>query len=151
VKIAVYNQQKIFPVSKPSIKRMVEFLLHFFKVDCDEIAIYLVSKKKICKLHKQFFNDPTPTDCITLPIDHPWEAKEGYSHLGELFVCPEVAAEYTKDHQGDLYEEISLYIVHAMLHLLGYDDLESQEKKRMRYQERRSMKAIKKHGLLVKK
>ena len=83
----------------------------------------------MCKLHRDYFNDSSPTDCISFPIDNP--VPENYSLMGDVFVCPETALIYSEKHKVNPYQEITLYIVHGLLHLMGYDDIElaDQEKK----------------------
>lgn len=77
------------------------------------MAVHFVSEPRIIELHAQFFDDPTPTDCITLPI----EKVPGYHCLGELFVCPAVTLD-----EEDPYTDVSLCVVHSILHLIGYHD-----------------------------
>jgi probable rRNA maturation factor len=104
-------------------------------VRSDEVVIHLVDQETISRLHGDFFDDPSPTDCLSFPIDHPLEPCVGPSILGELFVCPEVATEYASAHQGDPLRETALYIIHGLLHLLGYDDQTEEERLKMRAQE----------------
>lgn len=76
-----------------------------------------------------FFQDPTPTDCITFPFDQKF--------LGEIFVCPKVAKEYDpkKPHL-----ETTLYIIHGILHLLGFNDIEKKERAKMALKQRHLLK-----------
>jgi len=96
-----------------------------------EVSIYCVTQAKICALHDQFFQDPTPTDCISFPLDE--------EHLGEVFVCPKAALEYAPE---DPHNEVALYIIHGLLHCLGYDDLEPVAKRAMRKKEKSCMALI---------
>lgn len=127
-RINLYNRQSNLRVSARSIRRAVLFFLHEKKVDCQELSVYLVGKRKITTLHAQFFNDPTPTDCITFPLDDKF--------LGEIFVCPQVACETNPKKP---YDETTLYIFHCLLHLLGYDDIDKNKRAQMRREERRLM------------
>jgi probable rRNA maturation factor len=102
------------------------------------ISIHLVVKKKISTLHKQFFNDSSPTDCISFPIDS--------TLLGEVFVCPQVAKEYAPLHP---YVETSLYIIHGILHLLGYDDTEKKRRDAMMREQRRLLALSSKNGCIL--
>ena len=113
----------------------------------DEVSIHFVDTKEISALHKQFFDDPTPTDCISFPMDDPDEV--GYRVLGEVFVCPEVAIEYARENGHNPYEETMLYIVHGLLHLLGYDDIEESDESKMRLAEQRHLSTLKKIGLTL--
>jgi probable rRNA maturation factor len=103
-------------------------LFKFLFVSCDEVSIYFVSIKEISKLHEDHFDDPTPTDCITFPVDD--------SYLGDVFICPEVAIQYANKKGLDPFQETLLYMVHATLHLLHFNDLTPKEKRCMRKKEK---------------
>ena len=127
-RINIYNRQSSLPISARSIRLAVVFFLEEKKVDCQEISVYLVGKRKITELHGEYFNDPTLTDCITFPLDHQF--------LGEIFVCPPVAR--TANPEAP-YDETTLYIFHCLLHLLGYDDINQKKRAEMRREEKRLM------------
>ena len=127
--IAVYNEQADLPIRPVRVKQLVRFVLKEKKVTCTELAIYFVTQKEIAALHAQFFNDPTPTDCITFPMDKEF--------LGEIFVCPQAALTYDpKDPQ----RETALYIIHGILHLLGYDDQTPKLRAQMQREQNRLLK-----------
>lgn len=134
LQLNLYNNQKALPIPKRLISQIVKEILTFLKVDCKEISIYFTTVKTISELHQQFFNDPTPTDCISFPIDQ--------EHLGEVFVCPSVAIEYAKKHAIDPLQETILYMIHGILHLIGYDDLDPASKRLMRRMEKKCMDHI---------
>jgi probable rRNA maturation factor len=60
-------------------------------------------------VHGDFLGDPTETDVITFPY-------------GEILVCPAVAKEQAPAHGLKIDQEILLYALHGILHLIGYDD-----------------------------
>ncbi len=132
--VIVSNSQKDIRISSKAITKAIEALAAFKRVKCQEIAIHLVTKRKITQLHDQFFQDPTPTDCISFPLDNPQDDSET-SILGEIFVCPRVAIEYAEKNGLDPRRELFLYLVHGFLHLLGYDDLDPASRRTMRRQE----------------
>ncbi len=132
--IFVSNTQKDLPIDKSSVRALVKEVLSFLKISYGEVSLYFVGEKKIGALHAQFFQDPTPTDCISFPIDD--------DHLGEIFVCPAVALQYAKKRKRDPYRELALYIVHGLLHLIGYDDLETKAKEAMRKKEKSCMRHL---------
>jgi probable rRNA maturation factor len=137
VNITFYNDQNALDVPFVFVQ---ELALSVFKTLeqalPDELIIHLVDKKAITKLHGDFFDDPTPTDCISFPLDDPNENESaGYLLLGEIFVCPEVAIEYSSLHNKNPIQETALYIIHGILHLLGYDDIEDTDRLEMRSME----------------
>lgn len=101
----------------------------------DEVAIHFVDKKTISQLHQDYFNDPTPTDCISFPLDSTEDPEAGYQHLGDIFVCPEAAILYSQSHSVDVKNELARYVIHGLLHLFGYDDIKLKDSKLMRKKE----------------
>lgn len=146
MKTTLSNNQKTLDIELAQVRALVEAFCSFQQITCHEVILHFVDKKSITTLHANFFNDPTPTDCITFPIDPPTEETD-YRILGELFVCPEVALEYAREHDEDPYQELTLYIVHGLLHLLGYRDQTKAETAEMRHQEMRAMRHLEKHHL----
>lgn len=129
--IHVHNLQKDLKLSKKAVRQLVQAVLEDLGSTHTEVSIYCVTQAKICALHDQFFQDPTPTDCISFPLDE--------EHLGEVFVCPKAALEYAPE---DPHNEVALYIIHGLLHCLGYDDLEPVAKRAMRKKEKSCMALI---------
>ncbi len=148
-RVLVQDTQKDLKISCDSAEKLTLFLIQKFKLSTNEISIHFVSSKQICKIHADFFDDPTSTDCISFPIDAPG-AKVPFHVLGEVFVCPKVAIGYAQEHGIDPYEETSRYIVHGLLHLLGYEDEEESLAKKMKAQENKCVTLLKKHNLLLK-
>jgi len=74
-----------------------------------EISVLIVSDRKIAALHRQFMNEPGPTDVITF-------------HHGEIFISAEMARRNAQRFKNPLTRELHLYIVHGLLHLCGFDD-----------------------------
>ncbi len=143
------NNQSALPIHLGSVERLVQSFLKWKRVECNEVIIHFVDKKEISLLHDRHFQDPTPTDCISFPIDTPDETKSGYTILGEIFVCPEVGIEYAQKNDGNPYREISLYLIHGLLHLLGFDDQEEKARLIMRAQEKSAMLYLEKNKELI--
>lgn len=130
------------------MRKAISFLLKELKISTDEIILHFVSEKKITLLHKKFFNDPSLTDCITFPMDSPQRNKKSFHLLGEAFICPKTAIEYSKRFRIDPLEELHRYIVHCILHLIGYDDIQVNQRARMKRKERTYLKKLYSVGFL---
>lgn len=137
--IHIFISQKALDLHLPSIEEATKVILRYLPIECDELGLYFVTKRKIGALHRQFFDDPAPTDCITFPIDS--------SYLGDIFICPAVARDYAKKHKLDPFEETLLYLVHGILHLAGFDDLDPVSRKVMRKMEKKCMRHLKLKGI----
>ena len=139
--IYISNKQQDLSINKALIQNIIKKLSLFHKTSFDEVSFHFVSPNKIKSLHQQLFNNPTVTDCITCPIDPP--NQKPYCLLGEVFVCPQVAISYSKEHNLDANEELILYVIHGFLHLIGYDDMNEKDEKLMRKMERESIEHLK--------
>ncbi|MGZ3633658.1 MAG: rRNA maturation RNase YbeY [Parachlamydiaceae bacterium] len=144
--VAIYNTQKRFPIDVSCIESVVKEVIRAEERLCHEVAVHFVGRQKICSLHAEYFDDPSVTDCISFPIDN--DEETSYIVLGEVFVCPGTADQYVKAHGGILNEEIILYCVHGILHLLGYDDIEEADRQVMREREQFHMQNLRRRKLL---
>lgn len=129
VLVHIENRQKAFPIEERLIRSVTEHLFTFLKIKKKSISLYFVTKQKSARLHQEFFNDPTPTDCMSFPMDG--------SHLGEIIICPFMALSYPNPK-----EEILLYLIHGILHLIGYDDIEEKDIQKMRKKEQECLQYI---------
>lgn len=136
VKVYVRNRQTALGLSLPAIRTVVRHVLSNENVKAGEVGIHFVTPLFIGKLHQRFFDDPSVTDCISFPL----AKQEGL--LGDVFVCPQVALDYAARHKKDPYTELALYVVHGLLHLLGYDDIEVSDRRKMRQAEKRHLCAL---------
>lgn len=145
--VYIFDEQKALSIPGTQVEAIAAQVIDLEGKRYDEVSVNFVDSSSIQKLHKDFFDDDTPTDCISFPMDD--DDESGYKVLGEIFVCPEVAIEYANEHGLDPYEETTLYVVHGLLHLMGYDDIEEVDVQAMRGAEKRHMSALKKLGLTL--
>lgn len=136
--IAVYNRQKALHIQTASVRRLVHFVINQKKISCSQIAVHFVGLRQSTLLHGEFFDDPTPTDCMTFPIDQEF--------LGECVICPSIALERNPKNP---HLETSHYLIHSLLHLIGYDDIDKKKQAVMRREERRLLNAARKMGCLL--
>jgi len=146
IEVQIIQEQTDLTISDDSVKKLVEGFLEFAAVDFDEVSIHFVDTNKICALHSHYFDDPSTTDCISFPMDDP--DQEGYRVMGDIFVCPSTAISYVSNHgSGDVYKETTLYVIHGLLHLLGYDDIEDKDIVEMRESEAQLLSLIDENDL----
>lgn len=82
-----------------------------------ELSVSLVNAEEMAELHVRYAGEAGPTDVLSFTMD-----EDGL--LGDVVICPEVA----KTQSPDLDAELRLLLVHGILHLLGYDHEEDQER-----------------------
>lgn len=131
--VLVENYQDLVPINISSVEEVVRLVLDKEQALCDEINIYFVDVPTICELHDQHFNLKTPTDCISIQVD---PIGTSPCFLGEVYISPQAAIDYCQKHSKELYPELTLYLIHGILHLLGYDDLKKEDIAKMRLAEK---------------
>ncbi|CAB4543744.1 unannotated protein [freshwater metagenome] len=102
-----------------------------------EASITLLDPSEIAQLKVQYLDgDGAATDVLSFPIDGadcPEESAGGPSSwmVGDVLICPAVAEAQAPDHAGNLQDELALLVIHATLHLLGWDHVEQTERQEM--------------------
>ena len=100
-----------------------------------DLSILLVGTDVMSELHVQWMDEPGPTDVLSFPMDELRPGREGEQTpaglLGDVVLCPEVAAEQARVAGHSTAEELLLLTTHGILHLLGYDHAEPDEEREM--------------------
>lgn len=103
--------------------------------DGAELAILFVDEPAMEQLHIQWMEEPGPTDVLSFPMDELRPGTPGSPTppglLGDIVVCPSVAARQATTAGHSAEEEMLLLTTHGILHLLGYDHAEPEEEKEM--------------------
>ncbi len=100
-----------------------------------ELSILFIDPEPMAELHERWLDLPGPTDVMSFPMD---ELRPGTPDhetpagtLGDIVICPQVAAKQALQAGHSAVEEMLLLTTHGILHLLGYDHAEPQEKEEM--------------------
>ncbi|WP_279065105.1 rRNA maturation RNase YbeY [Dermabacter hominis] len=96
-----------------------------------ELSITFVDEKAMSELHEEWMDLEGPTDVMSFPMDELREGREGElapeGLLGDIVICPTVAAQQARIAGHSSEEEMLLLLTHGILHLLGYDHVEPEE------------------------
>jgi probable rRNA maturation factor len=100
-----------------------------------ELSVVLVDTEAIEQLHVKWMDEPGPTDVLSFPMDELRPGKDDEEPepglLGDVVLCPQVAAQQAKAAGHSTAEELELLLTHGILHLLGYDHAEPEEEREM--------------------
>jgi probable rRNA maturation factor len=95
----------------------------------------LVDEAAMEVLHVQWMDLPGPTDVMSFPMDELRPGRDGEEPeegvLGDIVLCPSVAAKQAAEAGHATEEELLLLTTHGILHLLGYDHAEPDEEREM--------------------
>ena len=131
--LSVQNHQQSRPLDLRFLRRLAAATLNelFGERDFD-IGIRLVDGPEMACLNETFLSHAGSTDVLT--FDYAGGAsKRGVS--GEIFICVEVAVVQAKRYRTSWQAELVRYLIHALLHLLGYDDRRAPDRRKMKSRE----------------
>ena len=87
-----------------------------------ELTLTFVDRDEITTLNQEHLGESGPTDVLSFPLDDdPSDVTAGPVLLGDVVICPSVAAEAASSHAGTVDDELALLTVHGVLHVLGHD------------------------------
>ncbi len=109
-----------------------------------EVSVTFVGPEEIRELNQQFRGVDKVTDVLSFPQHESLEGlpKKGPICLGDVVICSEQALLQADEFGHSPERELVYLFVHSMFHLLGYDHLSEEEKRRMREQEEKIMSLI---------
>ena len=150
------NRQEKIEVTEELVKELehtIEFALKEEEVNIPfEISLLFVDNDEIREINNETRNIDKETDVLSFPmLDYPkdkvfkdvyknYEFDETYMDgeelvLGDIVLSLEKSLEQSKEYNHSFKREASYLVVHSVLHLLGYDHMEEDEKKVMRKRE----------------
>jgi probable rRNA maturation factor len=95
------------------------------------LAVTLVDARGMAELKEKALGERVPTDVLAFPMDDPADPMPGPFVVGDVVICPEVAAEQARAAGHSLNDELALLLVHGILHCLGRDHATPAEEKAM--------------------
>ena len=126
------------------MKGIIRVLLKELELTKSEVSFLFVDNSQITLINRQYLGRDNPTDVISFPQDYGTKRinPEKFS-LGDVVISVERAKEQAKKYSKPLLEELKLLIVHGILHLIGYDDIETTAKDKMRKMEKKLLSRLK--------
>lgn len=145
VEVVVDDEQTEVVVDAQRWARLAAAALASEGFTSGELTLTFVDRAEIAALNAEHLGHVGPTDVLSFPLDAALDAdapvEPGPRLLGDVVVCPAVAAEAAPDHAGTIDDELALLVVHGVLHVLGHDHAEPDETRRMRERERELLTA----------
>jgi probable rRNA maturation factor len=134
-------------VDEPALAALARFVLDELRIHpLALLSVLLVDAPTIADLHQRWLGEEGPTDVLSFPMDELRPPPPGSDRgdrsrgmdpdaepvvLGDVILCPEVATEQAREAQRPVSEELELLCTHGILHLLGFDHAEPDERATM--------------------
>lgn len=107
-----------------------------------EVSITFVDREEIQRLNKEFRNIDRQTDVLSFPLDDDMNLPGEDIMLGDIVICMDIAKDQAREFGHSLRREIMYLTCHSTLHLLGYDHMEEDDKRKMRAREKEIMRNL---------
>ena len=134
-------------VDEPALAALARFVLDELRMHpLAELSVLLVDTPTIADLHQRWMGEEGPTDVLAFPMDELRPPPPGSDRgdrsraadpdseptvLGDVILCPEVATEQAREAQRPVTDELEMLCTHGILHLLGFDHAEADERTTM--------------------
>ena len=154
VDIYAADEQADHPVAVDRWSELARMALMAEGITTDtEVSLLFVDEPSIAALNERFLGKSGPTDVLSFPIEDEVERSgrspdqggtgpgsvetdtDRFLLLGDVVICPAVAARNAVDHGASFDDELALLVVHGILHLLGMDHQVDAEAERMEQRE----------------
>lgn len=118
-----------------NVRAAAEKVAELYDVPNAEVSITLTNNPYIHKLNLEYRKIDRPTDVLSFALNESEEPDvEGgpdVNILGDIIISVERAEEQAAEYGHSLKREMAFLTVHGMLHLLGYDHMEEDERREM--------------------
>jgi probable rRNA maturation factor len=157
LEVFVADEQTSHPVDVARWQALAASVLDAEGIRGDaELSMLFVDEETIAALNREFMDEDGPTDVLSFPMEDDlvqvgrWpdagthgpsdparpEASTPPMLLGDVVICPAVAARNAPEHAGTYEDELALLIVHGLLHVLGMDHADAEQEAAMQARER---------------
>jgi probable rRNA maturation factor len=144
--VLISSSQRAVRVERERLARLVRFVARAEGTRVGQIDLAVVGRDEIAGLNRRWLNHRGPTDVLSFDLHEGDPLAEGGSQRrggprrraglsGQLVVCGDVAREQALLRGLPVQQELMLYVVHGMLHLMSYEDLTIRGAARMHARE----------------
>lgn len=139
--ISNYPEELSFPQEIiDNVTKAAEMVGKLYGVENGEVSVTLTDNAYIHTLNCQYRGIDRPTDVLSFALNESEEPEiDGgldVNVLGDLIISVERAEEQAADYGHSVRREMAFLTVHGMLHLLGYDHMEDEERAEMEAEQR---------------
>lgn len=147
MQVNVLIEQGAEAVEPLDLEGLVTFVLREMNCpDNTDVSLSFVSDERIHELNREYRGIDRPTDVLSFECDNvPFEDEDIDQameyELGDVIIATDVAIRQTHEYGTTFEEEVTLLVVHGLLHLCGYDHIEDDEAEIMEGLERKLIAA----------
>ena len=141
--LAFRNRQRVRPLCLPVIRRITRHLLvNATGVTDYELGFHFVDAAEMARVNQTYLQHEGSTDVITFDHNDATNAANPSRLHGEIFISVPDAVTQARAFSTTWTEELMRYIIHGLLHLRGYDDLQPALRRVMKREEQRLLRRV---------
>jgi len=123
--ILISDRQSL-PIDREGLTELAREALRGEGVGRAELSVSFVDDGEMSELHRTYAGEDGPTDVLSFPMDE--EDESGRRIVGDVVIAPAVAV---RNQPENTAAELRLLLVHGILHVLGYDHEDEEDRARM--------------------
>lgn len=152
MEITIQNLQKKIPLNFSQLKKIILKILAEKKIKLADLSVVFVSAQKIAALNKKYLHRSYATDVLAFDFLEEKASNKKNQICGEVIISTDAVIKNSKEFNTHIDAELALYVIHGILHLLGYDDHLPKDIQQMRLEEKRLLALIQRsiHSLISK-
>lgn len=113
------------------LEEIAETVLNDFYDEMPDFTLSFVTPQYIQELNKTYRNVDSVTDVLSFESDGEYDPETNIEYLGDIVICFDQAAKQAELSGHSLESEIALLEIHGLLHLLGFDHMDDEQKQEM--------------------
>ena len=156
--VTIANRQRVRKINLRLLKKIAATLLTELEIQKAEIGICLVAAPEMIRLNETFLKHKGSTDVIAFdygfgvpPSGGKFSKKSARANrlkpelqtlLGEIYICVDEAVLQARKFGTSWQSEVVRYLIHGVLHLLGFDDSSVVARRKMKREENRRLREM---------
>ena len=143
MEVSAENLQKKISLNLPQIVKIAKTVLQSEGIKESSLAIVFVTRQKISALNKKYLGKAHTTDVLAFDArEKSGGARKDEVFAGDIVISVDAAKRNAAMYGVPFTQELVLYIIHGILHLLGYDDHTPKDIKKMRRKEQQVLQYV---------
>ena len=138
--IEIRNRQKTCTINLPNLKRLIKRACAYLSLERYNFSMLITDDSEIQAINSQYLKNDSPTDVLSFDLSDDFAPSEVH---GEIIISVDQAIANHHAYSNDLDRELFLYLIHGILHLLGFDDDNLKDEQKMREKEKEIINHLK--------
>ncbi|MBQ6517201.1 MAG: rRNA maturation RNase YbeY [Anaerolineaceae bacterium] len=123
-------------IDSEKLEQIASTVLSDYYDEMPDFTLTFVEPEAIRELNKTYRDTDSVTDVLSFESDGEYDPETGLEYLGDIIICAQQAEKQAEQSGHSFENEIALLEIHGLLHLLGYDHMDDDQKEEMwKYQD----------------